>query len=392
MFYKIIVILSSILYRLHSKIDCWIKQNSPKNGYAVFEPYQVKVNEPKTNIKIIHVNGNFIIGGSSQLIVDIIEGTSHYFKHKVIVPVLPNPLPYKGIDIYKFDIFSLTNLYEFLKEEKPDLVHIHFWVRYNFRFDSGSIWYTTIFNICKDLGIRVIQNVNVPTNPFSSINILQNIFVSNYVLENFNDSNVPSNVIYPGSDFKHFFNKDVESLPGFCIGMVYRLDKDKLNEDAIEVFIRTVKKSLKVKCLIVGDGEFLELYKKRVSEENLIENFIFTSMVSYSELPEYYKKMSVFITPVHDESFGQVTPFAMSMGLAVAGYKTGALPEILGSSETLVDYGDIDGLVNIILELLNNEEKKVAIGKNNQIRAHQHFSVEKMVESYLQLYNKVLHT
>ena len=41
--------------------------------------------------------------------------------------------------------------------------------------------------------------------------------------------------------------------------------------------------------------------------------------------------MAAFVAPVHSESFGHVSVFAMGMELPVAGYNVGALEEILVS-------------------------------------------------------------
>jgi glycosyltransferase involved in cell wall biosynthesis len=388
MFQKITSKLAVGAYKVFSFLNNLSKKAPAEK--VLFKPYTLNYSVGNTTKKIIHINGNFIVGGSSQLIVDIIERTSDKYKHIVIVPDAPNPVPYQPVDIYAFSINELSGLYDFLKETKPDLVHIHYWVRHIHRFEGYALWYQSIFRICEELNIKILQNINVPTKPFNNANVLHNVFVSKYVMDNFNDRDTAASVIYPGSNFSHFKNDDIEALPDDSIGMVYRLDKDKLNEKAIEIFIAAVKKKRTLKCFIVGDGDYLMCYKKRVQEENLEPNFIFTGMVSYADLPSFYKKMSIFVAPVHDESFGQVSPFAMSMGLVVAGYDTGALSEILGSKETLVEYGDINNLAELIIELSNDKEKRVMKGRQNQLRTHNMFTVEKMIADYLVLYNDLI--
>jgi len=381
---NILLKFSSLLFRVHLYINQICKEKpSPTSAFV---PYTLNYHPSQNNIKIIHFNGNFIIGGTSQLIVDIIERTSDRYAHKIIVPDYPEPLPYQPVSIQKFSNYEMVNLFRFLEAEKPALVHLHYWVRERQDYEWYAIWYATVFKICEELKIKVIQNINVPTKPFFNPAVVHNVFVSKYVMNNFDDNSASSTVIYPGSNFNHFQNKDINLLPQNCIGMVYRLDNDKLNADAIEVFISVVKKNPEITCYIIGGGYFLEYYKQRVAEEQLGRNFIFTGVISYSLLPEYYKKFSVFVAPVHDESFGQVTPFAMSMGLSVAGYNTGALSEILGYKDTLVEYGDIEGLANVISSLVKYPEKRIKLGEINQERAHKNFSVESMISKYRDLY------
>ena len=340
---------------------------------------------------IFHFNGNFVIGGSSQLIADIVERTSDKYSHHIIVRGYPRPLPYQPLHISEFSVSQLPELFDHLRKEKPALVHIHYWVRSIHRYYDFALWYNAIFRMCGELKLKVIQNINVPTQPFDSPAVIHNVFVSRYVMNEFSGNNITaSSVIYPGSDVGHFTCSENHSFPENTIGMVYRLDRDKLDEKAIEVFIKAVKKKPEIFCYIIGGGFYLDYYKQRVKEEGLKKRFNFTDFVSYESLPGHYKKIGVIVAPVHDESFGQVTPFAMCMGLPVVGYDTGALSEILGSKSTLVKYGDSEALANLIVEMVNNPQRRKQLGGENKKRAQACFSVEKMTEEYENLYNSVL--
>lgn len=371
------------------KLNRFIDRNIEEK--AVVEPYILNCQPNEKGSKIIHVNGNFIIGGNTQLIVDIIERTSHRYSHEIVVPAHPRRLPYQPVRIHKFAVSQMNDLYEYFERQKPALVHINYWVKHPDRHRELSLWFQAVYKICEELKLKVIQNVTIPAYPFHSPSIVHNVFVSKFVAENFNDDGeTPWSVIYPGSDFTHFKNDDVAALPDDSIGMVYRLDTDKLNPEAIEIFIAVVKRKPDAKCVIVGGGYYFDYYQKRVADENMEKNFIFTGFVSYKLLPDYYKKMSVFVVPAHNESFGQVTPFAMSMGLTVAGYDVGAIKEILGSSDTLVEYGNIEGLADVIVELMKNREKRLSIGRANQQRARENFSVEQMIAEYEKLYESFI--
>lgn len=355
-----------------------------------FKPYTIKYPEKRGTKKIVHVIGNFIVGGSTQLVVDLIERTSDEYLHKVVVPTLEARLAYQPLDIRAFSIRELQDLSEWLKDEEPELVHIHYFVRDADQYTEGALWYQTVFDICEDLGLKVVQNINVPTHPHHSSAIVHNVFVSEFVDRNYNNSTASHSVIYPGSDFSHFRNDDVDSLPSKSIGMVYRLDDDKLRSDAIEVFIQVAKQDPEIRSYIVGNGLFLDDFKQRVREEKLEKRIIFTGLVSYDKLPEMYKKFSIFVAPVHDESFGQVTPFAMSMGQCVAGYNTGAIPEILGYIDTLVTTGDVNGLAKVIVQLANNPKRRKELGSRNRQRSNEQFAVGQMIAQYRRLYHRFI--
>ncbi|MEQ1762395.1 MAG: glycosyltransferase family 4 protein [Pyrinomonadaceae bacterium] len=350
----------------------------------------MRSNDRIPDLKIVHVIGNFIVGGSAQLVVDLIEGAGDTFRQSVVVPNHPEPLPYQGLDIQQFPISRLKDLHTYLRQESPDIVHIHYFMRDAEKYEELTLWYRAIFDMCADLDLKVIQNVNVPTTPVISPSVRHNVYVSDYVLGNFKPEEGPAaSVIYPGSDLDHFTYSEIAS-ESKNIGMVYRLEKDKLSEDSIEVFIRVAQLSPGTRCYIVGGGSLLPHFKERVRQENLDAQFEFTGYVSYSELPRIYTQFSVFVAPIHDESFGQVTPFAMGRGLCVAAYDTGALPEILGSRDAIAPVGDVEALADLVIGLLGDPDRRRSIAKANSERANKLFTRESMVTAYKELYMSLL--
>ena len=170
--------------------------------------------------------------------------------------------------------------------------------------------------------------------------------------------------------------------------MVYRLELDKLKEDSIQVLIDVVKKRPETKVYVIGGGTLLDVYKVQLAEQGVSANFELPGFVPYDQLPEYYRQMSLFVAPVWKESFGQVSPFAMGMEIPVTGYRVGALPEMLGGDEFLGK--DREELSDIIVDLLNNREKRVRVGASNRARALELFSVETMIQEYDRLYGELL--
>lgn len=394
--FKILAYQIRAVYRFFAKAFCKNinKKGNSKIGQEQFnyKPYEIKlkrgVSEHKP--KILHVIPTFSTGGSQQLVVDIVENLSDLYDHEVLISYEEGPMGYMGIPITLID--SHINGYEnkidlFISNLKPDLIHIHNWASLEPIFEWR--WYHTVFEISFKYNFKVIQNCNNPTFPYFDKRILANVYVSNYSMNIFG-LNAPQNtVIYPGSNF-NLFKRSNEYIPGDTIGMVYRLERDKLNEKSIEPFIEVVKKRPQTKALIVGGGTWFELYNKRVAEEGLTNSFEFTGYVPYNELPKYYERMSIFVTPVHKESFGQVTPFAMNMGIPVAGYNIGALSEIISNDTLLAQPDDSLALSEIIINLMNDKDKMIEVSKFNNDRAPLLFSLKTMVDQYNKLYSDIL--
>ena len=326
----------------------------------------------------MHAIANLMTGGSSRLIVDLIEYLGHKYDQEVITNFVPSPAAYTGFPYHLFsEPATPENIAGFLQERAADILHIHYW---------GEPWYRKVFEAARNCTCRVVENINTPREPFVQDGIEKYIFVSNYVM-NLSDAPDRSAVIYPGSDLK-MFQRGGAPIPDDAIGMVYRLEEDKLMEDSIQVFIEVVKKRPQTKAYIVGGGTLFDSYRNQTIDEGVAENFVFTGYVAYEKLPEYYRKLSLFVAPVWSESFGQVSPFAMGMKIPVVGYNIGALPEILGSADCLRK--DQTKLAEIIIRLLDDRQKRIEIGAANYHRACDLFSIENMIRKYDLFYSRLL--
>lgn len=373
------------LWRIKEKLFFFKKNiGQPIVNESKNQAYQVRIKHPvkKNRPKIIHVIANLMVGGSSRLVVDLIEHLGHQYDQEIATLFIPTPPAYFGLTTQSFTRNTeVKEIVKYLKRKKTDILHIHYWG------ECDEPWYKLFFEAAEHLSCKVIENINTPVAPFKHKVITKYVYVSNYAKHYSHADDDKSIVIYPGSNFS-MFHRDGAPIPDNNIGMVYRLEGDKLSEDAIEVFIKVVQNRPQTRCYIIGGGTFLDAYRQRVEVCGLSDNFVFTGYVPYAELPELYKKLSVFVAPVWKESFGQVSPFAMHMNIPVAGYDVGALSEILENKECLGN--DLDKLSKIIVDLLDDRNKRLEIGKFNHERANAMFSVETMIRRYEDLYSELL--
>lgn len=351
------------------------------------QPYVVRASSPNQadRRRIVHVIANFMTGGSSRLVVDLIEYLGHSYEQSVVTSFIPSPPAYVGLNIVELRVPE--NEQEFVKTFgalRPELIHVHYWG------DVDESWYANAISAAVKMNIPVVENINTPVIPYFSPIIKRYVYVSDYVRKVFGREGAEHMTIYPGSDFFHFNRDADDNLPENCIGMVYRLERDKLNEAAIQPFILAVKKRPQTRVLIVGGGSLLSVFQQAVADAGVYGNFEFTGYVSYSELPEMYRRMSIFVAPVWKESFGQVSPFAMSMAIPVCGYDIGAIGEIVDDTSLVAPRGDADALADIMIRLLDSPDERLRIGKRQQARAQEFYSVEAMIRSYADLYKVFL--
>jgi glycosyltransferase involved in cell wall biosynthesis len=365
----------------------------PRDEHA---PYAVRTRQPpeRERARVLHFIGNFYTGGSSRLIVDLVEHLGHRYEQKVVARSLPPTPAYTGIDVlHRERLASPAPVLRILRSFRPDLVHVHM---LGHQYDEYGrrdwSWYHRVFQAAEAYGCPVIENLNIPVEPYVSPAVRCYVHVSDYVKERFGRLDAWNETIHPGSDLDFFARPDDAPPPDDCIGMVYRLQPDKLDERAIEPFIEVVRRRPGTSVRIVGGGQYLEPYRRRVERAGFAGAFTFTGYVPYDELPAQLARMSVFVAPVHTESFGQVSPFAMGMKLPVSGYDVGALAEITALPELLAPPGDSDALARIIVDLLDDRTRRLRIGEMNRRRAEALFSVTAMVRRYDTLYREVLST
>ena len=354
-------------------------------SHGLAKPYVVR---PLTEIdlsirrpKLLHVIPNVHVGGSTQLVIDLVQHLSGELEHEVLTSSLWRDDPHEGLTTHLVIDPDPIAMREVIDRVAPDLIHVHYWGL------TDDPWYHSVLVSIKGRGIPTIQNINTPVAPLLDDIFQHYVFVSDYVRQEFGSSlpkGVTASVFHPGIELRWFEAVDPVTDREEAIGMVYRLEDDKLTEAAIDVFIEIVLRRPRTKVYIIGGGRFLEPYIARTEAANVRANFRFTGYVPYASLPSWYDKFSIFLAPVWKESFGQVAPFAMAKRQAVVGFKVGALPEILGSDATLG--ADVAETAAIAIALLDDCERLRQLGSHNARRALEMFDVNTMVCRYRNAY------
>jgi len=113
-----------------------------------------------------------------------------------------------------------------------------------------------------------------------------------------------------------------------------------------------------------------------------------------SDFASVLANWDIFVLPSLEESFGIAAVEAMAAGLPVVASDVGGLPEIVQDGETgwLVPAGDPGQLADRLRTLLLQPEKRVRMGIQGKNRARTHFSEDRMVAEFAEIYDELTQT
>ena len=148
-----------------------------------------------------------------------------------------------------------------------------------------------------------------------------------------------------------------------------------------ELFIKIVK-SLKqnhpdIKAIIIGDGNERAKLEKLIVSFSLQKNIKLTGELKRSEVLEYMSRSKILLHTSSFESFGFVFAEALLNGLYIVSFKVGASEP---SERWIVAKDEND--------MIHNIEKLLSVSLNHQ--PVNLFPLERTVEKYAQLYNRVI--
>ena len=164
--------------------------------------------------------------------------------------------------------------------------------------------------------------------------------------------------------------------------------KVKRIDDVIEVFYRT-QKEVNAILIMVGDGPE-RLRAMETCEKLGIENKV-KFLGKSNQVYQILCYSDLFILPSASESFGLAALEAMMMRVPVISTNVGGLPEvnIEGESGYLFELGDVKGMAQKSIVLLNDEQKLESM-KDRAYTLAKRFDIEAIVSQYVVVYKAAL--
>jgi phosphatidylinositol alpha-mannosyltransferase len=324
-------------------------------------------------------------------------------KDKRLLPIgKARPFPVRGTTIrISMSLRLASKIKEALAREKFDIIHLHepfmpMLCSAVLRFsDSANIG---TFHACHG---SPGYNFGWPVSTYMlnrrRRKLVGKIAVSKVAM-NYASKYVPGyyNIIPNGIDLEHF-SPNVSPVERFCDGklnilFVGRLEKRKGLNYLLKAYQQVKTKAPNTRLIIVGPGiRFRKKYEKYVRHSGLADVF-FAGMVSYDELPRYYKTADIFCSPaIGRESFGIILLEAMAVGKPIVATSIEGYASVIthGREGLLVPPKDDKELAQALLSLISDEPLRRQMAARGVLTA-QDYDWKKVARRVLDYYIRIL--
>ncbi|MCA0453506.1 MAG: glycosyltransferase [Chloroflexi bacterium] len=140
---------------------------------------------------------------------------------------------------------------------------------------------------------------------------------------------------------------------------------------------------------IIGTGPQEPHLRSLAAELGISQRVRFVGAVPHLETPAYYQQAALNILCSRHEGLGMVTLEAAACGIPTVGTTVGLLPDhpALGISVTV---GDDAALASAVQLLLDDEQKRAALGAAARNLVEEHFTIQETVRQFRALYAELV--
>lgn len=151
-----------------------------------------------------------------------------------------------------------------------------------------------------------------------------------------------------------------------------------------------VRKHIKCKLLLIGDGPELQDMRMKVREMGLSEDVLFLGKQDC--MSNFYQMADIVLLMSEKESFGLTLLEAMKTGVVPIGTRAGGIQEVIQHRETgfLVDIGDSQTAADYALKLLTDDALYQSLRDNMLHDIAKRFDSQIIADQYEHYYKKMI--
>ncbi len=175
----------------------------------------------------------------------------------------------------------------------------------------------------------------------------------------------------------------------FIFAYIGRTSKEKNIEFLIEAFSLAFCNTPHVKFLLVGGGPELDDLKKYAEKQGIANQIIFTDLVPWEEVPQYYHIFNIFMNASKSETQGLTYIEALSSGTPVLVQKDEAVDGLIEEGYNGFIFDSLEECIEKMTYIFKNQEVLLEM-KKNATKTSLKYSKEKFAESVLKIYEAAI--
>lgn len=364
-------------------------------------------------MRVLFFIGSLRTGGKERRLIELITWLKNRQDYKVLVVVAFNKIEYPAFYSFEIDYIVLNKkqnfkdprvfiqLYKICKRFKPDIIH-----------SWGSMETFYVIPASKLLKIPLVNSQITDAPPqrtnsvfTASINWF-NFTFSNIILSNSKaglDSygfkkNKKCKVIYNGFNqeriqylpIKIICKKNFNIESNYAVVMVGSFSENKDYQRYIDVCRLVTDKRNDITFIAAGDGKYLKTIKDRATKLG-IRSLIFTGRITNVEELIKACDIGVLFSP-NGEGISNAIIEYMALEKPVIAYDIGGTKEIVSHniSGYLINYDRNQVIADMIIDLIDNPQKRIQFGQKGKKIVLEKFSLEKMGREFEVLYSELV--
>lgn len=359
--------------------------------------------------KILYLITQSEWGGAQKYVFDLAVGLKDEFEVAVAFGgegELQNRLAEKGVRTFVLknlireicpwkDFLGFWEIYKLIKKEKPDILHTNStkaeilgnlagWLAGTKKiiFTAHGFVFNEDLGLCKKKFYVFWEKLAgffadkiICVSEFDKIAALKNGIARENKLR----------VIHNGIEIQDYAGKENAERGKIIIGTVANLYKNK----ALEFFVAAAailnKKHQNLEFEAAGEGGERKFLEGEIKKYGL-KNF---RLLGFKNNPEnYLQNFDIFVLPSVKEGFPYAVLEALSFGIPVVAAEVGGVPEAVEDEINgfLVPAKNSEMLAEKISQLIQDPQKRMAMGNAGREKVQKEFSLQKMLEKTRKLY------
>ena len=362
-------------------------------------------------IKVAHLTFDMRIGGTEQVIKNLIENSDSQQLDMSII-CIESPLGPFADDLLAngtritafsrspgFDRNLIRQIRNHIKQHHIDILHCHqytpwvygslaaFLTRTKAIFTEHGRFYPDSSSWKRKLVNPLLHRITAATTAISHATKDALVTYENLPAK---DIQVIYNGISPLAIDQNQVTKLRKSLnigeKTLCLGTVARLDPIKNHSMMLKAFKQVIDQGIEAKLLIVGDGEMRPVIGNLIKELAITDNVI---MTGYQAKPQHHMAlMDIYLLSSLSEGTSMTLLEAMSIGKPCVVTDAGGNPEIIkqGVNGFVTQNDNANAFAKAIIRISSDADKKKKMSTESQHRFNKEFSAKLMADQFMHLY------